>query len=87
MLYAIDIVATFFFLVGFHVAFRQRLLRTWSGRFRHPHEGPAVATGASVEDPEGVASVFRIVGVMIMAFSFTGAAFANLITYYSSATN
>ena len=87
-LYVIDAVAGLFVLIGFHVAFRQKLVRAWSSRLRSPHgqlgDGGRLVTATG--DPEGVASVLRIVGVMIMAFSFTAGAFANLMVYYASAS-
>jgi hypothetical protein len=87
MLYVINAVAALFVLVGYHVAFRQRLVRAWGARLRSPGERSNAASrpqGAS-QDPEGIASVFRMAGVMIMAFSFTAGAFANLIAYYTAA--
>lgn len=84
----IDAVAALCVLIGFHVAFRQKLVRAWSSGLRSPESQPGQggslldATG----DAEGVASVLRIVGVMIMAFSFTAGAFANLMVHYASAS-
>jgi hypothetical protein len=88
MLYVIDTLAALFVLAGFHLAFRQKRVRAWAVRLRQAgglSNAVSHAQGAS-EDPEGVASVFRMAGVMIMAFSFTLAAFANLIAYYTAAT-
>ena len=82
MLYFIDSLAALFVLAGFQLAFRQKRLEMWRRRLWYPHGSPAMRTPA--EDPEGVASVLRIVGVMVMAFSFTGAVFANLIAHYSA---
>lgn len=86
ILYLIDAVAVMLVLLGFHVAFRQSLVRDLVGRLRRPagQARTGVQPQAATEDYEGIASVFRIAGVMIMAFSFTAAAFANLIAYYSS---
>lgn len=78
----VDILAGILVIFGFHIGFRKsflRSLRTWRLR----PTSPEVAT-ASGEESEELASVFRIVGVMLMAFSFTGACFANLIVYYSA---
>ena len=88
VLYFIDAAAALFVLIGFHVAFRQKLVRAWGARLRSLHDqgGETARPVAPTADPEGVASVLRIVGVMIMAFSFTGGAFANLISYYASAS-
>jgi hypothetical protein len=87
-LYVIDAVAALFLLAGFHLAFRQRLVWAWGARLRQAG-GLSTASGhtqSPSEDPEGVASVFRMAGVMIMAFSFTLGAFANLIAYYTAAS-
>ncbi|WP_421932405.1 hypothetical protein [Phenylobacterium sp.] len=76
----VDILAGILVILGFHIGFRKsflRSLRTWRLR----PTSPEVATASEFEE---LASVFRIVGVMLMAFSFTGACFANLIVYYSA---
>ena len=85
-LYVINVVAAMFVLLGFHVAFRQRLMLAWVARLRRSDGPPSSAANAEVdsEDREEIASVFRIAGVMIMAFSFTLGTFANLIAYYTS---
>ena len=85
-LYVIDAVALLFFLTGFHIAFRQRLVRSWVSRLRNSAGQPTPA-GAKAERGEGhdeMASVLRIAGVMIMAFSLTICIFANLIAYYTA---
>jgi len=86
-LYLIDAVAALFLLAGFHLAFRQKLVRAWGARLRRSDRRAAAAclSQGATEDPDGVASVFRMAGVMIMAFSFTLCAFANLIAYYTAA--
>lgn len=86
-LYVIDVAAALFALAGFYVAFRPKLARAWSQRLRKASDQPGTVrqTDVSLDDPEGVDSVLRIIGVMIMAFSITGAVFANLIAYYASA--
>ena len=84
VLYVIDALAVLFIVIGFHLAFRQRLVRTWFSRLRPQHTEADIEGGAGLEDPHGVASVMRMAGVMIMAFSFTGATFANLIAYFSA---
>ncbi|HEX6866896.1 MAG TPA: hypothetical protein VF122_06665 [Caulobacteraceae bacterium] len=80
-LIAIDIFAVALTAAGFYIAFRQQLMRgvvrqragdSWS-RPRDEDEGV---------DP--LASVFRIAGVMLMAFGVTIGVFANLIVYFSS---
>lgn len=85
-LYVINVVAAMFVLFGFHVAFRQRLMLAWVARLRRSDGTSSTTTHAQVApgDREEIASVFRIAGVMIMAFSFTIAAFTNLIAYYTS---
>lgn len=80
-LYIIDFVAVVFIIAGFHIAFRQKLLKAWSARLGL-HFASAMVQEAT-DDVEGIASVLRIAGVMIMAFSFTAGAFANLIAYYT----
>jgi hypothetical protein len=87
-LYVIDAVAALFVLIGYHIAFRQKLVRAWTSRLRSPEAQPGEGGGllAATGDLEGVASVFRIVGIMIMAFSFTVGAFANLMSYYAHAS-
>jgi hypothetical protein len=83
MLYVIDAVAVVVFFVGFHVAFRQNALHALGARLQRI-QGKTASQNAVSEDPEGVASVFRMIGVMMMAFSFTAAAFANLIAHFAS---
>jgi len=85
-LFVINVVAAMFVLLGFHVAFRQRLVLAWVARLRRSDGTSSAATHAQVApgDREEIASVFRIAGVMIMAFSFTIAAFTNLIAYYTA---
>jgi hypothetical protein len=87
-LYLIDAVAALFLLAGFHLAFRQKRVRAWGARLRQAggRSDAASHTQVASEDPEGVAAVFRMAGVMIMAFSFTLGAFANLIAYYTAAS-
>lgn len=77
-LIAIDIFAAVLVLIGFNVAFRQRAVRSMLGR--SPRDPSATEGG-----PDELASVFRIVGVMLMAFGVTVCVFANLIAYYSRA--
>lgn len=85
-LLAIDVVAAIFVVIGFHLAFRQAAVRSWMRRLRGPQPRALDAEDAGSRDPEGVAAVLRMVGVMIMAFSFTIAAFANLIARYTAAS-
>jgi len=87
-LYLIDAVAALFLLAGFHLAFRQERVRAWGARLQQARGRSQAASHNQVasEDPEGVAAVFRMAGVMIMAFSFTLGAFANLIAYYTAAS-
>ena len=83
VLLVIDVVAAVLVIAGFHTGFRQKFLRSLWARLHQPSASVSTGFGSPVRDPEGVASVFRIAGVMIMAFSFTAATFANLIAYYS----
>lgn len=77
----IDILAAVFVLLGFQLAFRQKAIRAWvASRTGQPDAG---AEGEPV-DRTGVDSVLRMIGIMIMAFSVTGCAFANLIAYYAT---
>lgn len=77
----IDILAAVFVLLGFQLAFRQKAIRAWvASRTGQPDAG---AKGEPV-DRNGVDSVLRMIGIMIMAFSVTGCAFANLIAYYAT---
>jgi len=83
----IDAAAVLFFLVGFHVAFRRETARRWLAAIqaRTPaanRSGERAAARAQGDDE--AAPVFLMIGVMIMAFSFTAAAFANLIAYYTA---
>ena len=70
-LVALDLFCVVLILVGFQLAFRQGAVRSLLGR--PPAEGP-----------DELASVFRIAGVMLMAFGATICAFANLIAYFSA---
>lgn len=85
-LYVINMLAAIFVLAGFHLAFRQKAVRALRARVRSLSDRSPVRGVADVGDlpSEEVASVLRIAGVMIMAFSFTAAAFANLIAYYTA---
>jgi hypothetical protein len=80
----IDVLAAAFVLIGFQLAFGRRAVtrlakaRTPEGRKTGGAGGPDGETS-----PEDVASVLRMVGVMIMAFSITGCVFANLIARYA----
>lgn len=85
-LYIINVLAVIFVLAGFHLAFRQKTVRALTARVRSLSDRSPVRRGADVGNlpSEEVASVLRIAGVMIMAFSFTAGAFANLIAYYTA---
>ncbi len=79
MIVAIDVFAAVVVLIGFHLAFRQKVVREMLGR---PADNGVEAAG----NPDDLASVFRIVGVMLMAFAVTICIFANLIVHYSAAS-
>jgi hypothetical protein len=85
-LYVIDVLAAIFAFAGFHLAFRPRLMHPWGARLQQARDDSSQGWRAQAarEDPEGVASVLRMIGVMIMAFSITAAAFANLLAHYAS---
>lgn len=77
----IDILAAVFVLLGFQLAFRQKAIRAWvASRMGRPAARPE----GEPTDPSGIDSVLRMIGIMIMAFSVTGCAFANLIAYYAA---
>lgn len=83
----IDVAALLFFLIGFHVAFRRDTARRWLAAIQA--RTPAASRSGEHNPARGqgddeAAPVFLMVGVMIMAFSFTAAAFANLIAYYTA---
>jgi hypothetical protein len=83
----VDAAALLFFLIGFHVAFRRDTARRWLAAIqaRTPVAGASDARNRPRQHGDDeAASVFLMVGVMIMAFSFTAAAFANLLAYYTA---
>ena len=59
--------------IGFNLAFRHKAVLS---RFERPQ--------VRRDEPDEMASVFRIAGVMLMAFGITICAFANLIAHYST---
>ena len=73
-LIGIDVFAAVLVLIGFNFAFRPQAVRS---RLGQPREG------SRAEEPDELASAFRIAGVMLMAFGITICAFANLIAYYA----
>lgn len=79
-LIAVDIFAVFLAVVGFHIAFRQRFVRGLVG------QRETTAPRADGDEADPLASVFRIVGVMLMAFGITIGVFANLIAHFSAAS-
>ena len=78
MAIGVDIFAAIIVLIGFNVAFRHKAVLNMFGQ--SPGDS-ARETG----EPDQLASVFRIAGVMLMAFGVTICAFANLIAHYSGA--
>lgn len=83
----VDVFAALMAVVGFHIAFRQDVVRRLWNRLR-ARSGDSGAGKLSPDPTSGVdpmRSVFRMAGVMIMAFSVVSAAFANLIAHYASA--
>ena len=83
---AIDALAVILVLIGAPLTFRPWWVTAWLARRHVGQDQQGVeATGPEPgADPAGVASVLRMVGVMLMAFGVTGCAFANLIAYYSA---
>jgi hypothetical protein len=79
-LLALDLLAAVLILVGFHLAFRQDAVRGLAARAGLA----AAARELDAETRAGFDSVLRMAGVMIMAFSFTIAAFGHLIVYYTA---
>ena len=75
-LIGVNIFAAVLVFIGFNLAFRPKAVRS---RFEQPRAGRE----APADEPDQLASVFRIAGVMLMAFGITICAFANLIVYYS----
>ena len=76
----IDAVAAVFGTLGVLLAVRPRASRRLMSRRGAPRNAPNAEAG----DPQGVEAVLRMFGVMILAFSVVGCAFANLIAYYGS---
>ncbi len=83
----IDLFAALMIIVGFHVGFRQDVARALWTRFRARTDDLAQGepSGGPSSEVDPLRSVFRMAGVMIMAFSVTSAAFANLIAHYAAA--
>ena len=83
---AIDALAAVLVLIGAPLTFRARSLAAWLSQ-RHVGQGQQTMVAGAPEqgpDREGIASVIRMVGVMMVAFGVTGCAFANLIAYYTA---
>ena len=76
-LIGVDIFAAIIVLIGFNVAFRHKAVL---GMFGQSPGDSALGK----DEPDQLASVFRIAGVMLMAFGITICAFANLIAHYST---
>ena len=62
----IDLIGFLLVLLGFHLAFRQELVRRWWGIWRDEQHRPREAPPLTDDDP--VRYVLRISGVMILAF-------------------
>jgi hypothetical protein len=71
----IDLLGLILVVLGFHLAFRQELVRHWWSALRHESPSSAGLTPLTDEDPARYA--LRIAGVMILAF---GAAMSLLFT-------
>ena len=77
----IDILAALFVILGFQLAFRQKAIRTWAASRSGRRDAPPKTER---DGPHDLDSVWRMVGVMIMAFSITACVFANLLSYYAA---
>lgn len=62
----IDLIGFLFVLLGFHLAFRQELVRRWWRMLRDEQHSPGELPPLTDDDP--VRYVLRISGVMILAF-------------------
>ena len=62
----IDLLGLILIVLGFHLAFRQNLVRRWWSVLRHECHAPARLQSLTGEDPARYA--MRISGVMILAF-------------------
>jgi len=83
----IDAAVLVFVSIGFHLAFRQKTIRRWLRpvRVRASAASRSTRDGSTADsDEDEFAPVLRMLGIMIMAFSFTVGAFASLIAYYTA---
>lgn len=71
---AVDALGFVLVVIGFHMAFRQPLVRRWLGRSARPASHSPAGEGA---DP--LTYVLRIAGVMIMVF---GIAIGGMLTLF-----
>lgn len=85
-LIVIDLLSSLMFLAGAFLVLGHGVLRRQLARLRGRQELTATFDDDVPAEHDGMASVFRMFGVMLMAFSFTICAFANLISYYSAAS-
>jgi len=74
---AVDLVAIVFAVIGFHMAFRQRLVRRWIG-------GAAARPKAANDDEDPVHYALLFFGMMILAF---GLILFGFTTFYAVLTN
>jgi len=77
---AVDLAALLVALAGFHLAFRQRLVRLWWNRLR-VRRGRAPRAAGTDEDPVHYALI--IFGTMAMAFGIILFAFTSLFAALS----
>lgn len=79
----VDLAAFAFALAGFHLAFRQRLVRRWWNTLRARRGRPPLLGRASEESEEAAHYALIIFGTMLMAFGIILFAFT---TVYASLT-
>jgi hypothetical protein len=80
---AVDAVAILLALVGFHMAFRQRLVRRWARAWRERSGTARPPRAAKPEGEDPVHYALIIFGMMILAFGIILFAFT---TFYSVLT-
>jgi len=80
---AVDALAILLALAGFHMAFRQRLVRRWARAWRDRSAPPRPERAARPEGEDPVHYALIIFGMMLLAFGIILFAFT---TFYSVLT-